>query len=198
MPRRDQDPMRPAHPHNFPTDDRSVMDAKKPEPGPGGRLPSLGFKPFAMIAGLVVLLDQATKLLVLAKLPLYHAVSVIPGFFNLTHIRNPGGAFGFMASGSLEIRNLLFLGVSVFAMGLIVYFYRSTPKTYPYLASALAMIFGGAAGNLVDRLRFGEVVDFLDLYVGVYHWPAFNVADSAISIGITIFIFHAVMGKMPS
>ncbi|MBC2710801.1 MAG: signal peptidase II [Desulfosarcina sp.] len=157
----------------------------------------MGFKPFTMIAGIVVVLDQITKLLVLAKMPLFHSIAVIPGFFNLTHIRNPGGAFGFMASGSQEIRNLLFIGVSAIAMGLIVYFYRSTPKTYPYLASALAMIFGGAVGNLIDRLRFGEVVDFLDVYVGTYHWPAFNVADSAITVGITIFIIHVMLGKMP-
>ena len=65
------------------------------------------------------------------------------------------------------------------------------------LASALAMIFGGAVGNLIDRLRFGEVVDFLDVYLGAYHWPAFNVADSAITVGITIFIAHVVLGKMP-
>lgn len=160
-------------------------------------LPSMGVKPFVMIAGLVVVLDQITKWLVLAKMPLYHSVVVIPGFFNLTHIRNPGGAFGFMATGSQDIRNLLFVGVAVIAMGLIGYFYRTTPKTYPYLASALAMIFGGAVGNLVDRLRFGEVVDFLDFYVATNHWPAFNVADSAITVGITIFVAHVVLGKMP-
>jgi signal peptidase II len=161
------------------------------------RAPSMGIKPFAVITILVVVLDQITKQLVLTKLPLYQAVSIIPGFFNLTHIRNPGGAFGFMAAGSQEVRNLIFIGASTVAIGLIVYFYRNTPKTYPYLASALAMIFGGAVGNLIDRLRFGEVVDFLDVYVGAYHWPAFNVADSAITIGMTIFIAHVVLGKMP-
>ena len=178
------------------SDSRSVTPGKKAVRGTP--IAPLGFKPFVMIAGLVVLLDQATKLLVLAKMPLYHSITVLPGFFNLTHIRNPGGAFGFMAAGSQGIRNLLFVGVSIVAMGLIVYFYRSTPKTYPYLASALAMIFGGAVGNLIDRLRFGEVVDFLDVYVGAYHWPAFNVADSAITVGITIFIAHLVLGKMPN
>ncbi len=160
-------------------------------------MPSMGLKPFIGIAALVVVLDQITKWLVLAKLPLYHAITVIPGFFNLTHIRNPGGAFGFMAAGSQDIRNLLFIGVSIAAMGLIAYFYRNTPKSHPYLASSLAMIFGGAVGNLVDRLRFGEVVDFLDFYIGAAHWPAFNVADSAISVGIAIFIAHVLLGKMP-
>ncbi|BBO87764.1 signal peptidase II [Desulfosarcina ovata] len=161
------------------------------------RLPSLGARAFVMTAALVVILDQITKLLVLGGVPLYHRIRVIPGFFDLTHIRNPGGAFGFMAAGSPGLRNLLFIGVSAIAMGMIVYFYRMTPRTHAWLASALAMIFGGAVGNLIDRLRFGEVIDFLDLYVGAYHWPAFNVADSAITIGITIFIAHVVLGKMP-
>ena len=157
----------------------------------------MGVWPFVIIAGLVVVLDQVTKQAVLAKLSLYDSIVVIAGFFNLTHIRNPGGAFGFMAAGSQGLRNLLFIGAAAIAMGVIVYFYRNTPRSHPYLAAALAMIFGGAVGNLIDRLRFGEVVDFLDLYLGAYHWPAFNVADSAITIGMTIFIIHVVLGKMP-
>jgi len=158
---------------------------------------SMGAKPFLLISGLVVVLDQITKQLVLANIPLYQSISVIPGFFNLTHIRNPGGAFGFLAGGSAQLRNLLFIGVSFVAMALLVVFYRSTPKTHRALSAALTMIFGGAIGNLVDRLRFGEVVDFLDVYLGSYHWPAFNVADSAITIGITIFLAHVLLGKMP-
>ena len=187
------------------------MTATDPKPTPSGKRPasarqpaasttraaSMGVRPFVLIAGTVVGLDQITKLLVLAWMPLHHAVAVIPGFFNLTHIRNPGGAFGFLAAGGQGLRNVLFIGVSIIAMGLIVTFYRSTPRTHPFLAAALAMIFGGAVGNLIDRLRFGEVVDFLDFYIGAYHWPAFNVADSAITVGITIFIAHLVLGKMP-
>ena len=180
--------------------DRSEIAPSGPsrqKTGPKGRVPSLGATPFAGIAGLVVVLDQLTKWLVLANMPLHRSIAVIPGFFNLTHIHNPGGAFGFMATGSPGLRNLLFLGVATVAMGLIVYFYRSTPRNYPFLAAALALIFGGAVGNIIDRLRFGVVVDFLDFYVGAYHWPAFNVADSAITVGITIFIGHVVLGKMP-
>ncbi|WP_319526080.1 signal peptidase II [uncultured Desulfosarcina sp.] len=172
-------------------------DNPRQKANPKGRVPSLGAGPFAGIAGLVVVLDQLTKWLVQANLSLHHSIAMIPGFFNLTHIHNPGGAFGFMATGSPGLRNLLFLGVATIAMGLIVYFYRSTPRNYPFLAVALAMIFGGAAGNIIDRLRFGVVVDFLDFYIGAYHWPAFNVADSAISVGIAIFIGHVILGKMP-
>ena len=157
----------------------------------------MGAKLFLSIALTVVVLDQVTKLMVVAWIPLFHSISVIPGFFNLTHIHNPGGAFGFMAAGHPGVRNLLFLGVSSVAMAVLILFYRSTPRTHPWLASALAMIFGGAVGNLIDRLRFREVIDFLDVYLGAYHWPAFNVADSAITVGITIFIIHVVFGKMP-
>lgn len=195
MQRRDDCDMKPMDPETNETGNPSEMPGKKGARKPP--LPSMGIRPFTMIAGMVVVLDQITKLLVLEKMPLYHSIEVLPGFFNLTHIRNPGGAFGFMASGSQGLRNLLFFGVSAIAMGLIVYFYRSTPRTHPLLASALALIFGGAVGNLIDRLRFGEVVDFLDVYIGAWHWPAFNVADSAITVGITIFVAHVVLGKMP-
>jgi signal peptidase II len=187
--------------------DQKKARSKRPDTASAGKknnansqrsaLPSMGVRMFVLIVGLVVLLDQVTKLLVLAGLPLYHSIPVIPGFFNLTHIHNPGGAFGFMAASHPGLRNLLFIGVSSLAMAMLIYFYRNTPNTHPYLAAALAMIFGGAVGNLIDRLRFGEVVDFLDVYIGAYHWPAFNVADSAISIGIGIFILHVVLGKMP-
>jgi signal peptidase II len=176
---------------------KTPMKAPIPKAEQTARPPCMGARPFALIAGLVLGLDQITKQAVLATLALYDVIVVIPGFFNLTHIRNPGGAFGFMAAGGQGLRSLLFVGAAVVAMGVIVYFYRNTPRTHPYLASALAMIFGGAVGNLIDRLRFGEVIDFLDLYLGSYHWPAFNVADSAITIGMTIFIVHVVLGKMP-
>jgi signal peptidase II len=75
--------------------------------------------------------------------------------------------------------------------------YKNTPKTHSLLAAGFALIFGGAAGNLIDRIRFGKVVDFLDFYIGNLHWPAFNIADSAITIGIAIFIFHILFKKMP-
>ncbi len=180
------------------TTETGSQSPKSGEMQAGASLPaSMGAKAFVLIAVSVVVIDQITKHLILTRMPLYDVMSVIPGFFNITHIRNPGGAFGFMATGSQGIRNLLFIGVSVVALGLIVYFYRITPRTHRSLAAAMAMIFGGAVGNLIDRLRFGEVVDFLDLYLGSYHWPSFNAADSAITIGIAIFIAHLVLGKMP-
>jgi len=152
---------------------------------------------FAMIAAGVILLDQATKMLVLRYLPLHDSITVIPGFFSLTHVRNPGGAFGFMAQNSSPLRHWLFLLAAVFALGMILYFYHQTPRSHRFFGFALALIFGGAIGNLVDRLRFGEVVDFLDVYVGYLHWPTFNVADSAVTVGVIIFLLHIITKKMP-
>ncbi len=151
----------------------------------------------AIIAGLIVIFDQITKAVILNAMPLYHSVPVIPGFFSLTHIHNPGGAFGFLANQSSSIRNFLFLFISLLAICLIFYFYKNTPKTHPLLSTGFAMIFGGAIGNLIDRIRFGKVVDFLDFYIGNLHWPAFNVADSAVTVGIFIFIFHLLIKKLP-
>ncbi|MBT8349747.1 MAG: signal peptidase II [Deltaproteobacteria bacterium] len=155
------------------------------------------YRRLAGIAGLIVVSDQITKALILKSMPLYHSVSVIPGFFNITHIHNPGGAFGFLASQSSTLRTIVFLLISSLAVGLVLWFYKQTPKTHPWLASAFAMIFGGAIGNLIDRIRFGKVVDFLDFYLGNLHWPAFNIADSAISIGITVFVIHLLFKKLP-
>jgi len=140
-------------------------------------------------------LDQVTKALILAHLPLGGSIAVIPGFFDLTHVHNPGGAFGFLAGMSAEVRSLLFVAVSLVAAGLILY---STGRRRSAAVSVLrpGLIFGGAVGNLVDRIRFGIVVDFLDVYAGTLHWPAFNVADSAITIGVGIFAYHILFCKI--
>lgn len=151
----------------------------------------------AFIAGIVLLLDQITKAVILKTMPLYSSISVLPGFFSITHIHNPGGAFGFLADQNQDIRRMVFIVVSFLAMGLIFYFYNTTPRSYSILATGFALIFGGATGNLIDRIRFGSVVDFLDLYIGIHHWPAFNIADSSISIGMGIFVFHLLFRKMP-
>jgi signal peptidase II len=150
-----------------------------------------------VVAGGIILLDQFTKGLILRYLPFNNSIPVIKGFFNITHIRNPGGAFGLMANLSPILRSIVFLFISSLAVGLIFYFYQKTPAKYSWLAAAFALIFGGAIGNLIDRIRLGMVIDFLDFYVGRLHWPAFNIADSAISIGIGIFLYHLMLKKMP-
>jgi signal peptidase II len=150
-----------------------------------------------VVAGGIILLDQFTKGLILRYLPFNNTIPVIKDFFNITHIHNPGGAFGLMANLSPTLRSIIFLFISSLAAGLIFYFYKKTPANYSWLAAAFALIFGGAIGNLIDRIRFGMVIDFLDFYVGNLHWPAFNIADSAISIGIGIFLYHLMFKKMP-
>ena len=150
-----------------------------------------------VFAGIIVLLDQFTKALIIGHVSFNQTIPVMRGFFNITHIHNPGGAFGLMANLSPALRSIVFLFISSLAVGLIFYFYKKTPPNYPWLAAAFALIFGGAIGNLIDRLRFGFVIDFLDFYFGNLHWPAFNVADSAISVGIGIFVFHLLFKKMP-
>lgn len=152
---------------------------------------------FGVVSGIVVLLDQISKALVLKYMPLSDVVRIIPGFFNLTHVHNPGGAFGFMARNSSAFRHWLFLVAALFALIMIVYFYHQTPKDRPFFGLALALIFGGAIGNLIDRLRFGEVVDFLDVHVGALHWPTFNIADSGVTIGVIIFLLHILFKKVP-
>ncbi len=150
-----------------------------------------------LIAGLVVLADQLTKAAILGQLPLYDSRVVIPGFFSITHIQNPGGAFGLLADQHPLLRRGLFLGVSLVATGVVLWFYHRTPPERRWLAGAFALILGGAIGNLLDRLRLGQVVDFLDVYVGQWHWPAFNVADSAITVGVGLFLLHMVTGRLP-
>lgn len=159
---------------------------------PGG-----GVMKLLVIAGVVLILDQTTKLIITRSLGLYEELAVIPGFFNIVHTLNPGGAFGFLAGFDSNLRHIFFIVVSILALGLVFYFYRTTPGTHRFLSVGFALIFGGAVGNLVDRFRFGKVVDFLDFYVANWHWPAFNVADSAITAGIGIFVFHLLFGKMP-
>ena len=137
---------------------------------------------------LVILLDQATKAWIISTMRLYDSFVVIGGFFNITHVRNPGAAFGFLAAAPPMFRYTFFIVVTVAAILLILHYLRISRIEAPSLVSALALILAGAAGNLIDRVRFGEVVDFLDVYIVSYHWPAFNVADSAITVGAAILI----------
>ncbi len=145
-----------------------------------------------LIAGTVCIVDQLAKALIVSTVPIYQTISVIPGFFNLTHIYNPGGAFGFLSGSPSELRQIFFLVSSILAMGLILFLYAKVPPGQRLLELGLSLIMGGAIGNILDRIRIGKVIDFLDLYIKDLHWPAFNVADSAITIGIGLFIYHVL------
>jgi len=135
---------------------------------------------FFLGAAVIIALDQITKSAITSRFVLHESYPVIDGLFNLVYVLNPGAAFGFLADASKTFRYIFFIGISVVALLLIVYYLvKSNPRNL-MLAGSLTLIFGGAVGNLIDRIRFGAVVDFLDVYVGSAHWPAFNVADSAI------------------
>jgi signal peptidase II len=143
----------------------------------------------------IVILDQITKAIVDRTMPLHHTIPLIDGFFNLTYIRNTGAAFGLFA-GSHEVFRLPFLiGVSILAIGFILVMLKRLRESEAGLAAALAFILGGAIGNLIDRIFYGEVIDFLDAYWSIYHWPAFNVADSFITIGVAITLFYLIKAK---
>jgi signal peptidase II len=141
-----------------------------------------------LIAAGIVLIDQVTKGLITQRFSLHESMEIIPGFFNLTYIRNTGGAFGMLAGEASRLRTGLFLAVAVSCVALVIifYLYMRIPRGKPWLDAGLAMTFGGAVGNFIDRLRFGEVVDFLDFHIGTLHWP----------IGFGIFCFYLLFKKI--
>lgn len=141
---------------------------------------------YVLISLGVFVLDQITKAVVVASIPLHTSIPVVHGFFDLTHVKNRGAAFGLFASFDSPMRAVL-LNAVAFAVfvGVLIYAFKSSPHS-TRLQVGLSLILGGAVGNLVDRVRLGSVTDFLDFYVGAHRWPAFNVADSAITIGVCL------------
>jgi signal peptidase II len=121
---------------------------------------------------------------------LHQSIVVVEGFFSITYIRNPGAAFGFLADLDPRLRVYFFVAVSIVALIFLGVFFYKTPKDDLWTQVGISLVVGGAFGNLIDRLRLGEVVDFLDFYLGTAHWPAFNVADSAISVGLALLILQ--------
>ena len=158
-------------------------EATRPEPRPA-RLPRPSRRLELWVPLLIVIVDQATKAMVLAWLPLHTSVTVIPGLLDFTHVRNTGAAFGLLNAADFPykpvvlalVATLALVGVGLYAAGL---------AHHQFVARlGLALILGGAAGNLLDRIAIGSVVDFVDVYWRSYHFWAFNVADSAITVGV--------------
>lgn len=138
----------------------------------------------------VVLLDQATKWAVTNGIPLHASIPVIDGLFDLTHVKNTGAAFGLFASIQSPFRTVLLNAVAFLVFfGVLVYAFRA-PVLSTRLQVGLSLILGGAIGNLIDRVRTGSVTDFLDFYVGTHRWPAFNAADSAITVGVLLLAWE--------
>lgn len=145
------------------------------------------------LAACIAALDQLTKWVIVRKIPLYSEIIVIPKFFAISHVTNKGAAFSLFANGDPRATWLL-AGFSVLVMGVIVFLLVRT-RVWSTAALALALILGGAAGNFIDRVRLNAVVDFLAFDFGSYHWPDFNVADSAIVIGAVLLALDALFGK---
>ena len=146
----------------------------------------------SMIGFAIVIIDQVTKYWVMQSMRLHESIPVVPNLFSVTYIRNPGAAFGLLAGSSNAFRMVFFGLTSLFALALLGTILFRLPEKDWIGQLSIAGILGGAIGNLIDRLRFGEVIDFLDVYVEAYHWPAFNVADSAISIGAVMLLWDAL------
>lgn len=143
---------------------------------------------------LVVLADQLTKMLATASLSLHQSKMVIPDLFDLTLVHNNGMAFGIMSGAPSALRSGLLTALSAAALLLIIYYCASIPRSRLWLQFGLSLIMGGALGNIIDRLRLHYVVDFLDFHWQGHSWPAFNLADSCISIGMAMLVLDFLLG----
>ncbi len=168
---------------------------------------SFKYKTLLSIVPVVVFLDQLTKLWIVHALPIGAHVPVIPGFFDIVHVRNSGAAFGMMASWPDAFRIPFFYGITVIAIIILIVLFRSIRKSDRLLALAVPLIFSGVIGNVIDRIHLGSVVDFLSFHISdtvldlssigmdvmvPLVWPAFNVADSAITVSLGLLLFSGV------
>jgi len=146
--------------------------------------------PLLLLAVLVVVLDRASKIWIVHHINPGYAITVIPGVFRLTHVLNTGAAFSlFENSSPIVVRNSL-IGFSIIAVIVVLAMLWRAGRTLSLTGIALALILGGAIGNLYDRLRFSHVVDFLEVHIVHYHWPDFNIADSCIVIGACLLLIE--------
>jgi signal peptidase II len=148
-----------------------------------------------MTVAVVTLCDFITKAYISSTMTLHESFVVVGGFLNITYVRNPGAAFSFLADAPAIFRSIFFTSVAVFAIVLALYYIAKSKIEEPLMIYSLSLILSGAVGNLIDRVRFGEVIDFIDVYISSYHWPAFNVADSAITVGAVIMILQLTREK---
>ena len=145
-----------------------------------------------IIGSTVIVLDQITKALVENLMHLYQSIEIIPSFAHLTYLKNTGAAFGVLAGARSPLRLVFFVVISSVAIGCVVYLLKNLRQGRTSLIASLSLILGGAVGNLIDRLRMGEVIDFIDLHWHHLHWPAFNVADSSITIGVILLFIQMI------
>jgi signal peptidase II len=154
--------------------------------------------PELWISAIIVLADQATKALVRAKLPLYDSVNVIPGVLDITHATNSGAAFGILNGVEFPYKPAVMVLVALIALAAVGLYAMSLPAEQRVARAGLALILGGACGNLIDRAIAGRVLDFVDVYWRTYHFWAFNVADSAITAGVVLMLLDVMgVGRAP-
>jgi len=141
------------------------------------------------ISALTLLLDQASKLAIDGSMRLYESIPLLP-FFNLTYAHNTGAAFSFLSSAG-GWQRWLFTGLALVMSSVIAVWLARLQKHETLMAIALSLVLGGAIGNLIDRIAYGYVIDFLDVYYQTWHWPAFNIADSAICVGVGLMVLES-------
>lgn len=146
---------------------------------------------FAIITIVGIIIDQITKIAVDRGMQLFDSIQIINNFFNITYVRNKGAAFSFLSNASWRLP--FFITVSIIAAIVILIAFRKMRDDQKLAHTSLAMIFSGAVGNLIDRIRLGEVIDFLDVHWYRHHWPAFNVADSLICVGVFLLALDMIL-----
>ncbi len=148
-----------------------------------------------LLAVLVVLLDRWSKRLVAARLSMYEHIQIIPGLFRITHTENTGAAFSLFADSPSHWKTTMLIAFSLVAMIVVSILLWKQNRPLTMTGIALSLILGGAVGNLWDRIAAGRVVDFLDFYYKQYHWPVFNLADSAIVVGASLLVLEIIFGQ---
>jgi signal peptidase II len=149
---------------------------------------------FFIMLGIVVV-DQTSKWLVAKYIPLESTVDIIKGYFRLWHVRNSGAIWGFFSGHPNKLIPIILTALAIVALLIVSYFFLRTPDRCRLELAAYTIIMGGALGNIIDRLRLGYVVDFLDVYIKSQHWPTFNCADSCISIAVVLLAWSIWRGK---
>ena len=139
-----------------------------------------------VISSSLIVVDQYTKFMITLHIPLSYSVNVVEGFFNLTHVRNSGVAFGIFSEQNSQLKPYLLIFVSIIAIIAILVIFHQTGKEKRLVQGGLVLVFSGAIGNLIDRVLHKEVIDFIDIFFNNRHWPAFNVADACITIGVML------------
>ncbi len=149
------------------------------------------------MAGGIFIIDQLTKLAAWHWVAPIRRIEVIPGFFDLHYIMNTGVAFGILSGGRSGLKVAALIGVALFALTVIFFFIITTRPQERIFLWGLSLVAGGAVGNFVDRIRMWAVIDFMELYYGRFHWPVFNVADIALTVGTGLILIHFIKNRQP-